>query len=79
MPQVYIPEALFEQLKKLLPPAASADDFIVEALREKLSLEGRGAEFYRISDAVRAAMVEKGWSEERVLADFESFRRAQED
>jgi hypothetical protein len=79
MPQVYIPEALFEQVKNVLPEAASADDFIVQAVRDRLLLESRKPEFYRVSDAMRAAMVEKGWSEERVLADFESFRRHQED
>jgi hypothetical protein len=75
MPQVHIPELLFQQIKKVLPTAASADDFVVQAVRDKLSLENRRHEFYSISDATRAAMVEKGWSEERVLADFESFRR----
>jgi hypothetical protein len=44
---------------------------------EKLSWESRRSEFYRVSDAMRAAMVEKGLSEERVLADFDSFRRNQ--
>jgi hypothetical protein len=78
MPQVYIPEALFEQVKKVLPEAASADDFIFKAVRDQLSQEERRAEFYRLSDALRAAMVEKGLSEEQVLADFESFRRRPE-
>ncbi len=78
MPQVHIPESLFQQIKKVLPAAASPDDFVVQAVCDKLSWENRRSEFYGVSDAVRAAMVEKGWSEERVLADFDSFRRNQE-
>ena len=75
MPQVYIPEALFEQIKNVLPETASPDDFIVKAVRDQLSLEERKAEFCRLSGAVRAAMVENGLSEEQVLADFESYGR----
>jgi len=74
MPQIHIPETLFAEIEKMLPPSASAAEFVVQAVREKLSVEDRKREFYRISDQNRAAMTEKGISAAEILADFESVR-----
>ena len=74
MPQIHISQALFEQIEKLLPEAMSLDDFVLEAVHEKLSSEDRKQEFYRLSDQTRAAMAERGVAEVDVLADFELTR-----
>jgi len=76
MPQVNIPEALFREVEKVLPNAVSPDEFIVTAVREKLTLEGQKSEFYRLSNQTRAAMTAKGLAESDILAEFESTRRS---
>ncbi|NLY00400.1 MAG: hypothetical protein GXY83_30255 [Rhodopirellula sp.] len=78
MPHVYIPESLFQDIEKALPATGSPDDFILQAVRDRLLLESQRREFFRISDSMRAAMVEKGLSEEDLLADFELSRRTEE-
>ena len=75
MPQVHIPQSLFEQIEKVVPTTTSPDDFVVQAVREKLSWEGRKGEFYRLSDQTRAAMAAKGLTEADILADFDASRR----
>ncbi len=74
MREIHIPEALFDDIRSVLPAAASADDFIRQAIREKLSSEARKREFQKIAEETRAAMKEKGLTEADILADFESSR-----
>jgi hypothetical protein len=74
MPQVNIPESLFREVEKALPTAVSPDEFVVMAVREKLTTEGQKREFYRLSDQTRAAMMKKGLNESDVLREFESTR-----
>jgi hypothetical protein len=76
MPQIDIPQSLFEQIERVVPTAISAEEFVVQAVREKLSSEGRKYEFYRLSDDTRRAMAAKGLTEADVLADFEAAREA---
>jgi hypothetical protein len=71
MPQVNIPESLFREVEKVLPNAASLDEFIATAVREKLTFEGQKREFYRLSNQTRAALAANG------LTDFESARQPQ--
>ena len=59
----------------VVPTTTSPDDFVVQAVREKLSGESRKGEFYRLSDETRAAMAAKGLTEADLLADFEASRR----
>jgi hypothetical protein len=75
MPQVYIPDTLFKEIEKTLPKASSADEFVLQAVREKLTFAEHKQEFLRISDRAQAAMSEKGISETDVLADFDHFRK----
>lgn len=75
MPHVDIPQSLFEQIEKVVPTTTSPDDFVVQAVRDKLSWEGRKGEFYRLSDETRAAMTATGLAEADILADFEAVRR----
>ena len=76
MVQIGIPEDVFEGIKKVAPDSVSPDAYVTEVLRAKLALEERKKEFYQLSDENRAAMAQKGISEEEILADFESFRDA---
>jgi hypothetical protein len=74
MLQVNIPDTLLSEIEKVVSAPTSLEDFVVEAVREKLSWEGRRREFYRLSDETRAAMKAKGLTEADILNDFEAFR-----
>ncbi len=74
MPQVYIPDSLFKEIEKSLPKTTSADEFVLQAVREKLTFMERKDEFYRLSDRARLSMVEKGISETEILTEFDCFR-----
>ena len=76
MPQVNIPQSLLEQIERVVPATTSTEEFVLQAVREKLSWEGRKSEFYRLSDETRAAMAAGGLTEADILADFEASRRA---
>ncbi len=69
--RVNIPDTLAAEIERLVPAPSSPEDFVVEAVREKLSWEDRRREFGRLSDETRAAMVAKGLSEADILKDFE--------
>ena len=77
MPQVNIPESLFREVEKVLPNAVSPDEFIVTAVREKLTFEGQKQEFYRLSNQTRAAMAARGLTESDIVTEFEAARQSQ--
>jgi len=74
MPDIQIPQSLFEEIERVVPAATSPADFIVQAIRDKLSRQGRKSEFYRLSDETRVAMAAKGLTETEILVDFEASR-----
>jgi hypothetical protein len=74
MLQVTIPEDLLREIEQALPPSASAEEFVIDAVRQRLSWQEKKQEFYRLSDQTRRAMAEKGVSEAQILGEFESFR-----
>jgi len=74
MPQIFIPETLFKEIEKALPQSASADDFVLQAVRDKLTFVEHKQEFLQLSESTRAAMRDKGLSEADILTDFECFR-----
>jgi len=74
MPQVNIPEPLFAEIERAVLAPASPEEFVLDAVREKLSWKGRKLEFFRLSDETRSAMVAKGLEEADILSDFEAFR-----
>jgi hypothetical protein len=74
MAHVFISDAVFQQIQKALPSGVSADQFILQAVQDKLSLEERKRRCFELGDQMRAAMIEKGLTEEEILADFEKFR-----
>lgn len=74
MAQITICDDLLTQVQRTLPESVSTDKFIEQAVREKLAVEGRRAEFYRLSEETRRRMDEKKISESEILSDFEAFR-----
>ncbi len=74
MPQIQIPQSLFEKIESVVPATTSPEEFVLQAVEEKLSWEERRTEFYRLSDATRAAMTAKGLTEADILTDFETSR-----
>jgi hypothetical protein len=74
MANVNIPDELVAKIKEVLPQSGSTQQFVVDAVREKLAWRQRREEFYRLSDATKQAMAERGLSERDVLDDFEAFR-----
>jgi hypothetical protein len=73
--RVNIPDTLAAEIERLVPAPTSPEDFVLEAVREKLSWEDRRREFCRLSDETRAAMAAKRLTEADILRDFEDFRR----
>jgi hypothetical protein len=74
MAQITIADDLLAQIQRALPESASTDGFVEAAVREKLAVEERRAEFYQLSEETRRRMEEKGISESEILGDFEVFR-----
>lgn len=72
--RVDIPDRLASEIERLIPSPRSPEDFVLEAVREKLSWEDRRREFCRLSDETRAAMAAKGLTEADILRDFGDFR-----
>jgi hypothetical protein len=76
MPQVEIPLDLFQQIQAALPTSGgSPDQFVSQAVQEKLDKQGQREEFMRLSDITRHALAARGVTEEEILADFERQRR----
>lgn len=46
------------------------DDFVAQALEEKLRTLENKRKFFEVTDKVRDALEKKGLSEEEILADF---------
>jgi hypothetical protein len=75
MPHVDIPQDLFQQILQVLPPSGNTEQFIAQAVREKLASNEQREEFLRLSDITKQAMLERGLTEEELLEDFEERRR----
>jgi hypothetical protein len=76
MPQVELPAELFQQITHNIPTGGSVDDFVREAVERKLADDQCRKEFFRLSDQMRAAMLEQGLTEEELLADFDALRHS---
>lgn len=77
MPHVEIPQDLFQQIQAALPVSGSPDQFVSQAVREKLAKEEQREEFMRLVAKNREAMVKQGLTEEDILADFDAWRHSQ--
>jgi len=76
MPQISIniPEPLLHDIENSLLGSASPADFIIAAVKEKLTSEAHKKEFWKLSDQTRAAVFERGLTEFDVLKEFETSR-----
>lgn len=75
MPQIDLPQDLFQQIDATRSPTVSTSEFVAVAVREKLEKERRAEEFLRLVEGNRQAMLAQGLTEEDVIADFEAWRR----
>lgn len=76
MSTIHLPDTLIDQLSAAGVPTGSVDDFVQQAVREKLHDEERRKEFHRLTAKIREAMLAKGLTEDEILADFEKQRRS---
>lgn len=74
MATITLPDDLLEQVERALPKSVSPDEFVADAVRDKLAWQDRKQEFFRLSNGTRRRMEEQGISEAELLADFEAFR-----
>jgi hypothetical protein len=74
MAVITLPDELLQKLEEALPESVSAEEFVADAVREKLAFQNRKAEFYRLSDETRRLMIQQGCSEAEILSDFDAFR-----
>jgi hypothetical protein len=76
MAQISIADELLKQIESALPESVSSEQFVADAVREKLAWQQRKAEFVRLSDDTRQRMNAKGLTESTILADFEASRES---
>lgn len=76
MAQVPIADELLKQVESVLPESVSTEQFVADAVREKLSWQQRKAEFVHLSDDTRRKMDAQGITEAEILADFEAARES---
>jgi len=74
MPHIDIPQELFKKIEAALPVSGTADQFVQQAVVEKLAQKEHLEELLRLANENRQAMNQQGLSEEEILADFESWR-----
>ena len=60
MHHVPIPDTMLQEIQKVLPASVTPDEFILAAVREKLSVDERRNQFYVLSESARRAMAERG-------------------
>jgi Arc/MetJ-type ribon-helix-helix transcriptional regulator len=75
MSNIQLPNTLVDQIAAAGVPVASVDEFVQQAVREKLHEEERRKEFHRLTAKIREAMLAKGLTEDELLADFKKQRR----
>jgi len=76
MSEIQLPNTLVDQIAAAGVPTGSVDEFVEQAVREKLHEEERRKEFHRLTAKIREAMLAKGLTEDELLADFEKQRRS---
>jgi hypothetical protein len=76
MSTVEIPESLWRQIEGVGVAGRAVEEFVQQAIREKLAEEERKQEFFRLSDEMRAAMLRQGITEEQMIAEFDSLRHS---
>jgi hypothetical protein len=75
MSTIQIPDTLLQQIEAAGVPGG-VEVFVQQAIRDKLASDQHREEFFRLSDEMRAAMLEQGLTEEQLLAEFDTRRRS---
>ena len=68
MAQITISDELLGRIDSVRSRSVSTEEFVADAVREKLAWQERKSEFCQLSDATRQMMDEKGISESQILA-----------
>lgn len=76
MSHIQLPDTLIQQIEAAGLTGGAVDEFVQQAVREKLAADERRKEFFRLSDRMRAAMIEQGLTEEQLLAEFDALRHS---
>ena len=76
MAVITISDELLQQIEKSRPGNLSADEFVADAVREKLAWQERRAEFFRLSDETRRQLNNQGIGEVDILRDFDTVRES---
>jgi hypothetical protein len=81
MLHVELPDSLLQQIEAAGVTGSAVDDFVRQAVREKLAIaqltvEERRRRFFELSDEMRTAMHEQGLTEEELLAEFDARRHS---
>lgn len=81
MLQIQLPDNLLQEIEAAGVTGSAVDAFVQQAVREKLvatklTPQERREQFFRLSDEMRAAMHEKGLTEEQILAEFDRRRHS---
>ena len=76
MAQIPIADELLKQVESVLPESVSTEQFVADAVREKLSWQQCKAEFVHLSDDTRRKMDAQGITQAEILADFEAARES---
>ncbi len=74
MAHILIADDLLERVDHVRPESVSAEQFVADAVREKLAWQENMTEFVQLSDETRRMMDAKGITEAEILADFETSR-----
>lgn len=81
MSHIQIPDALIHQIEAAGVTGSAVDEFVRQAVQEKLAIaslttEQRRRRFFELSDEMRAAMHQRGLTEEELLAEFDARRHS---
>lgn len=78
---IHLPDSLVDEIAAAGVPTGAVDEFVQQAVREKLAVatltaKERRKRFFELSDIMRAAMLEQGLTEEQLLTEFDARRRS---
>jgi len=76
MAEITIPDTLLREIDEARAKSITAEQFVADAVREKLARHRKKMEFFHLSDETRRRMESSGRTEDRILADFEGFRES---
>jgi hypothetical protein len=76
MAQISIADDLLGKVDTARSETVSAEEFVADAVRERLAWHDRKTEFFQLSDEIRRTMDAKEITEAEILVDFEASRES---